>query len=592
MKAKTLLLSVLSVCLLIYPSTLTHAEEESNPGLSAKINYFSGYTRLSEALSQISQLSGTKILAGKSTSDWQVRDMPVVICANNIEAGKLLRLITDTYSLSISETDVDGSPVYRLYRPKAYQDALNTTFNDSKNDDLKNSAFQWQTFSWVGSLKENDLERLYQDYKKKGVFSDFYQSTDAEPGKLAFDEIVLYGRLINSISNADYSRLINGETIVISAEQGGEVGKLVKDFTSLKVSIAKALRQKYSKGNSFDDYPSDSDIEKAQIEFKMNAISGFSPGSSVHAGPFLQAGFQGDLLTFAMACAPMYIPKSQPEPVFPMKYLRSVSNEMPIKPQGEYEFKLDSKEKLKLADILTTVSKATGYSLVADDYCDQKDNPGILCNDLFTGKKTMTHVMKALGSDYKWYSWPKKKAFSVKAAGWYSHYANLVPKEMYEGWLKNANGSGLELTDFLNCFRLAIGQQQDWVRGIKPLSGLLTGSFVSNQKDYLDILALLNPSDLSAALKYKMPLSRIDKNQLTRFFNSLPEGYRPQEDVSTLWMQIVPHKLDRDKKRHTYTIEIKGNNTDLKYPVDLIFPIYTPDKGSKSQASIINGLKR
>ena len=90
------------------------ADTRTEEKLARKITCFSGYSRLSSAVSEISRLSDIKIYAGSAATDWQVRDMPVVICANDIGVGALLKLMADAYFLTLSKTDVDGVPIYRL----------------------------------------------------------------------------------------------------------------------------------------------------------------------------------------------------------------------------------------------------------------------------------------------------------------------------------------------------------------------------------------------------------------------------------------------------------------------------------------------
>ncbi|MEN6371083.1 MAG: hypothetical protein ABFD64_03635 [Armatimonadota bacterium] len=604
----SLIMLLLMACML----TGSYAAEKSDARLSKKITYYSGYVRLSDAVAEISKLSGIKIAAGISRNDWQVRDMPVVMCINDIEVGKLLNMMTDAYFLALKKTDVDGEVLYRFYRPKIYQEILGKANDKEESYRIQCELYKWKLYDWMGSLSAEDVEKLYQQITQKSPGCCSSYGPDSQ--RLGYDEIVSYSRLVKSLGEEGMAKLMNGEEVALSANQGGDVGKMVRDYILQKREIVAAraaedrnyvlMKPIPSSDRAALPEPETPDLEQAQIMFKLNSTNGISLDSTVSAGPFFSTGFLGDLTSFTLALEqsstpkdsdPQSTSKSSEKPVYPkhtdqpmheMKYMTDASNNL-LKPETKYEFKKPVKETVTLADVLTEVSKTTGYSILADDYQDHQDVYSYTYKDIFTGKKSLVDVKWS--SDvkrvFKWYINEENKLIDLKAWSWADRYNNLVPKASFTDWLNKADNSGLELYDFLAMWRLTNGQELDWIHFIKDLHGFESAksSLFDNQKVLLNILAAMSVDELNTAYGsgiYLADIANLNTEQLKKLFNSLPAESRPEVDISKLYMKLVEDtKQDYDGlERHTYTVEIHGGKEPVKFSFDAAFPIYSPDR--------------
>ncbi|MEN6520568.1 MAG: hypothetical protein ABFD46_05390 [Armatimonadota bacterium] len=604
-------ISLVMLLLLACMLTGSYAAEKSDARLSKKITCYSGYVRLSDAVAEISKLSGIKIAAGISRNDWQVRDMPVVMCINDIEVGKLLNMMTDAYFLALKKTDVDGEVLYRFYRPKIYQDILSKANDKEESYKYQRELYKWKLYDWMGSLSDEDVEKLYQQINQKNPNCLSFYGPDSQ--RLGYDEVVSYSKLIKSLGEEGMAKLMNGEDVTLSVGQGGDVGKMVQDYILQKKEIVDALVAEISKsvlmdkhGNPLPSYteiipePETPDLEQAQIKFTLDSTNGISLKSSVSAGPFYAEGFLGDLTSFTLALEqsstpkdldPQSTSKSSEKPVFPkyskqpmyeMKYLTDASNNL-LKPETKYEFKKPAKETVTLADVLTEVSKTTGYSILADDYLDHRDiKPGTY-KDVFTGKKSLVNVMWSSDIKYrfKWYINEENKLIDLKPVSWPDNYNNLVPKTSFADWLDKANSSGLELYDFLAMWRLTDGQELDWIQDVKDLRRFIVDKSMAHES-LLNILAAMSVDELNTAYGsgiYLANIANLNTEQLKKLFNTLPAESRPAGDISQLYMKLVEHKiLDFNVEKRTYTIVINGGKEPLEFILDLAFPIYSFDR--------------
>ena len=74
--------------------------EIADKRLDQKITYESLDKRLHSVLDDLTAMTGVTVRCGDSKNDWQVRDLPLVVCARDLPLGKLLRTIADCTHLA------------------------------------------------------------------------------------------------------------------------------------------------------------------------------------------------------------------------------------------------------------------------------------------------------------------------------------------------------------------------------------------------------------------------------------------------------------------------------------------------------------
>jgi hypothetical protein len=568
---------------------------QADQRLAQKVTFFSGYTRLSDAVFQISKLSGIGVLTGRVGSDWQVRDLPVVICANDIQVGHLLKLMADAYYLTLSRTVTNGVYVYRLSRPKSYQGEMDSYSKKENDYPLDHARFVWDTLSRVGSLGPGEVEALHQQIMAKDPDLGINYRSEFSDSRTAVDEIALYGKLVNSIDPQRYSRMMAGEEVVFNAQDPGDVGKLVKDFTRLKQKIVRAMRYNANGHIDSGDFLDESQIATAKVVFKLSASRGFALDGTVVAGSTRLCAFNGDLLRFGLTAANAGVKslgECLPKPLFPpsfqeMKYFKPLPKDDKAEPSGKCEFKRPSDEHKSLAEVLTAVSKGIGYTIIADDQCDHNDDPGVRAETLFAGRKSLLDVRDCLGRQYKWYVCTDNKSLAVKSSDWVPRYANLVPKAMYGDWLSKASGAGLTLTDYLAARRLTDGQRIYWVQGVKRLNGLMASGLNETATSIVSVLSAMSTSELNLATSGGLPVTSVDAGAFARLVNLLPVESKPPEDVSNLILRVVKESAAEQMNRYTYAVEITGQETRARFPLNVVFPVYSPERENQLQNAVL-----
>ncbi len=566
---------MLAVAVLIPLCSFTYAGDTPNPDsrLSKKLTYYSGYVRLSDAVDGISKQTGVTIYSGLSSKDWQVRDMPVVVCANDIELGKILNAIAESYYLSLSDTEVGGKKVYRLFRNKERQMVLDNYARARDNASEKYSKAKTEVLLWIGSVSDKESEYVYKEILSSNVSLGSHYGKGSEYERMAFDETRMYGKILSSLSESDLARLYSGEKVTLCASQGGSIGKLLREYTQLRYELETAFRKSHSKEQWSD--VSEPDCDEAKMTFSI--MPGFSSiNSSIIAGQFTAGGHGGDLTSFEMASskAGSFLPKQQEDPPTALRLLNQIKDNSELETLGTFEFKKPQKDQILLADALEEVSKASGYSILSDDYYDHMTPSPITYEGLFAGRKSLVDVKKTIYSYlFNWRVYTDAKLISLQDTSWVMEYSSLIPRVLFEKWIAKSTGQGLELNDLLDIRRLT-DQQKRWIyttADLKPCSGQ---SSINYQSFTLDSLAKLSSLQLNTAMRDGIPLASLDTFGFIKLFNSMEETDKPKDEISD--MVLTLERTQQPSGKHTYTVRITGENTRIDLPTYTDFPIYSP----------------
>lgn len=88
------------------PGSIGAEASNTDKRLAQKITYDSGYQRLWQVIDDIQLKGSVPLKSGRNKQDWRVRDLPIVVCANDVPLGKLLRSIADTTHLEFATSRV------------------------------------------------------------------------------------------------------------------------------------------------------------------------------------------------------------------------------------------------------------------------------------------------------------------------------------------------------------------------------------------------------------------------------------------------------------------------------------------------------
>lgn len=176
--------------------------------LLMKITYDSDYKRLHTVVSDITRLSGVSIICGSSKNDWQVRDIPVVVCVKDIPLGKLLRALADaTHTRFSSEKFGDNSKLsYRIYRNKKDQDSIDNYLSQRHETMLNETKWQWDAMVAFGNPSLHWKPEALIDQGNPKEHHDSPQ------------RVLLIARLIAMLGPDAKAKMLNGETFSFSGK--------------------------------------------------------------------------------------------------------------------------------------------------------------------------------------------------------------------------------------------------------------------------------------------------------------------------------------------------------------------------------------
>ena len=125
------------------PTTIAPPQDKPDPRLARKVTYTATDKRLHSVLEEISKQTRVIVYSGKTPADWQVRDLPVIVCVKDLPLGKLLRSIADATHLALTSTTVKDVRRYRIWRDPKREKQLADYFKKKSEVDLAHAKWEW-----------------------------------------------------------------------------------------------------------------------------------------------------------------------------------------------------------------------------------------------------------------------------------------------------------------------------------------------------------------------------------------------------------------------------------------------------------------
>ena len=553
------------LAIIIFSSTVLFAQEKPDERLKNKITYYSGYVRLSDAVADISTQSGIKIYTGTSTRDWQIRDLPVVICANDIEIGKLLKMITDAYYLTLNKELVDGKYIYRIYRPQVNIKKIQDYFNAIDAYNQHWTSLNWDVLTLLGSKNDSQAEDLYNQMIKDKEFINNYKDNP----RLAFNLAISYSKIINAIS----ARKNDGKPIVVWANEDSKLGNLVKDYMYYYLANADGLLRQI---------PDNVDENSFYIDFKVDESGVLSPNSTVH----IKYGNEevstlGENVYVKPFADGLNIPvKPYPEQVNSEIDGFNIAEKSEIKKdKTKYKLEKPDKKDILLSDVISSISKTTGYSIVADDYDDHKDLRQRGNYSSFLGSESNLYDMLnylRFNSNSNLTFYVKDNQIILKHLDWTHQYFDwLIPKAYLLELIDKFNGNGLDLMDYAKLNSLSIDQKQEWI--YKTTSG--EGLWGSKNK----LFDTLTPFILNAnnnLLTTGILLKEVDKKTISKLLSETNTDF-DSINFDTSYIKLMYKAPNNPSNKYTYDMVLYNGQEEKQVNLGVYFPIYSVSKNKE-----------
>jgi hypothetical protein len=601
--------------------------------MTKKITYYSGFTRLHYVTEEIARQTGATIRCGKDVNDWPVRDLPLTVCANDIPADKLLQAVTDATHTLLTVSRVAGVNYYKVWknsrREKLLQRGLDT--QRKYNDDLT----RWV---WDGLVKLKDIP---DSAFKTDLTRDGMQDWMAGIREL--------GGIIEHLDKSCLERGLAGETFCLRYKDLPPAAR-----NALKVNIRKSWKRnkehmrQFAQDNPnrgwFKEELTDEDLQRASVAFMQfgGQIKNLYVSTAFILNPseedrLTTGGSGGELQHYAHLFQNCTDPRIPPGPKYPdhlatsrfdkdigspnLKLLDADSDwDIPLLKTVVSPEKPKDKEDLVYADALTALAKASGCTIVCEDFLSfrrwQKVSTIIDC------KTSIGEMLKAQTSN-RWLVDEEARLIVGWDKWWCEGHWRMMPESILLNLQTKLDTTGADIDDAAPFANYGKEQLMLWLlesRGYEGGRQVWSFGCMDSESKLWQIYDSLSPADKALAKSDAgLPLGKLGTYALSSVFKTINDRRLNQPDflamepsarqrkhglptdpdkIALLTMRVVRHRPEliweaegtnpygrrvptpTNFTKHSYNIKIEGENTDATYggPIDQYFPAYSPKR--------------
>lgn len=609
---------LLPVIALLSNTVLAAEKTVADPRLAEKITIDCVSTRLYKTLDQISAETGVITRTGRLQSDWKVRDVPVLVCARDIQLGVLLRGIADTTHLLFSRYDANDAITYRIWRDKKREDELAAFEEAEKKAAAAAMAYDWETLSLVKDLPEAKLE----DRHAAG-------NIDPESGRLWGAGTRAVSKIVAALGPEVKKNVLAGETVILSTCNAPEnVKPLIK--SAFEIYWKSTEHSAVKNGQDMPKPLTDERLQSCFVKIHSNRFWS-DPGDLIietwSSGYGYRSFIHEDYELTVRRNWPEY-PK-RPEVTKPNLKSDDISSRYKLisfEKEGGPDFldknvkiaAQEDKKKKTYPDLLCALSRAIGYSIIAEGYAarytDRNMSKMQELSDFFGKEVTAREVLKFSTEldNISWYIDKENKLIIGRDRKWTERLNALVPEKTLLD-MRDKLKKGVGLDDLEPFTGLSEAQCHEWILNcpefpeLNAISG--AASMVGKDSDKLwKIYFTLSPSERAQTIAgQSVQLSGFDRtwlsNMLRRSMNShlhmlfmnsflieenpglVTKAVRLEElcnpsDMPDLWLWIKKFNLPKPyADRYSYVIYLGDQDQGEPIATDSLagfFPITTP----------------
>lgn len=443
--------------------------EIKDPRLDQKIEYDAGNVRLHEVISHLMKVSGVTIYCGNDNSDWRVRDIPVTVAARDLPLGELLKHLTRCTHTSLRTTMTDKGIVYRVIPDTALQKALADYRKALDAHENAVAAWSWDVTTMLKDIPPSELK------PPVGWFGHAEDSVDRlarqiEVSKLlaAMDadtkQAVLAGERIDlspSTAPAGLRELVLG--VLKAADKAVVNGRAAADGRD----------GASSNGTEYLSSATSADLERSTVRFRLSdqTIRVTTLVAADHTKWRRDTRVSEDNTQSIASNLQMSqmksgkLPKS-PEPPTPPQIAQlsesTVSLDSPKAPSNVTMIFVDTSEPKWFSDALIVLSKASGLSVVCEDFHSHRKE-----HDLRSVEIRERHIHDALYLMRAPVLWRLDTEANVLVGtddDWFTRHENLIPGQLVDDLTAKANGDGIELDDLVPLAAFSTNALTEWLR--------------------------------------------------------------------------------------------------------------------------------
>ncbi len=512
--------------------------------LEQKVTYDGGYKRLHQVVAELTTSTGVAITCGANKHDWQVRDIPVIVCTKDLPLGLLLRSLAHTTHCSLrSEPSVDGKTVvYRITRSKGVRDEIAASVDEKRAAGMADIQWKWDVLTRLGSLNP-DQQRA---------------AIEKNP---SLKETLPLARLVSALGPEGRAKVLSGESLRVDAYKS-QAGALVRDW--YRERLARVQMPQTSTGDDIRaSMPTADDADDLSMVFRLDDAEGTSPPGvaiAVHAvrgtpershvvsmSADLSVPDLRGLEGLELPPRPERKEAEQADAGLTsdgMKPLQFDADLPALKAKVTLEQTKDGKQPTR-ADRVSAIAQASGWSIICEDFESHRSkwrpsgSGGITYSYALnkpgaeSGLSTSASILSEL-TGLTWSADEQGKLIVGCANDWRERHANLVPASLVDALKRKLDGPGVDLEDVLPLFDLRPAQRWEWVYGSVDLGALRAARFASPDAALWKLYAKLSRGDRALAQSEAgLPLGKFDPAWLVRFIRDARRTEPDSSGIST-----------------------------------------------------------
>ena len=523
-------------------------DEKPDARLDRKVTYDGGYGRLHAVTDALTKATGVTIRCGKNPQDWQIRDIPVVVCVRDMPLRKLLNtLATATHTELLPEKHAGEKTVYRVCRTRTSEDEMKKLLASHEIAARAVVRWAWDTLASLPSVEKE------------------------KPDPYTADERMM-SRIVTALGADTRDKLLGGEAMTIRAKDVLPA-PLIQDIVPCQTAELLALPDAFYKPEAVtqDDInhvtlvakfvkPTESSmpdnalwltVGNIPIQMKMNWPG--MPHVAQEFGPVTRDWIHSPV-ELAKAIAARDSKVSAPpdkgavlktEDAPPDAELAALKDDKDWdQPMLQAKVKLEfAKDKAIVcqSDVLTELAKSSAINIVSEDFVSHRHD----CRYPPSANlgATVKDVLKKLNDRYydsekaNWFASKDEKLLVGWACGWPWRHTNLAPESIISSIHEKCSGPGAELDDVVPVFRLTEGQFNEWVVGGCDLPGVAF-NMQGIEQGLWQLYDALSPDDKAAARsRAGLGLAKFDANWIAGIL---------REKDKEFWEHAIKDQMDED----------------------------------------------
>ena len=442
---------------------ITHILHKSTKGVSdarlqKKVSFTQKDVTLYDAIERLSADTDVRILAGRDGRDWQVRDIPVTVCARDMPLGDVLRaLALCSYCMLSHEEKDDADDVdngtYRIWRDKRRRDIIDDYMSQLESIDSRRAARALEAGSLFDQIPDEKISL-------SDGWAPVYKGLS---------------RLLAGLGTDARTALNDGKPIRL-------------DMTSATPGIQSQLMVLYQadwdahKMEDVDAYaslPNQGDWSKALFVMYRDQgdIRVWVRNPLGEAHPY-RMSVAADQVSSSLGDSRLARPSSPEVPVFDSPGFKfrcilpgqSFSLDDPVNSFLDTRCRLvlkeNSKATVSYSDVYEALSESTGYSFFCDDFASYR--VGSNAKSLLDKEYTLREIIHMLSQDRLanigyWYVDQNAKLIIIKSREWPKLHGYLVPQDYVLNIRRKLGNEGLDLEDILNIAAMVGKESNHWI---------------------------------------------------------------------------------------------------------------------------------